>query len=209
MLNELSSLISTTMNDRSIAEGGLAYDISGLRLFRYQSTSSFTPATYRPHVCMVIQGSKDLSFQDREVQLRPGTAIVVSQDLSAISRVSDATVDAPYLAAVMPIDMDRLRLVADRLNDLPQRQTRERSLITFQFDETFSHLLRRILVLAPQSREAQLLAETYRDEFHALLLLSEAGADLTKLLTENSKANRVARAIAHIRKNLGAGSTIQ
>ncbi len=48
-----------------------------------------------------------------------------------------------------------------------------------------------------------------RMSFMPLLLLGEAGGDLRRLLTENSRANRVARTIAHIRANLEQGSTIQ
>ena len=208
-LNELSRVVAATMDARSIAEGACDFGVSGLRLFRFRNTTSFSPMTYRPHVCMVVQGGKELTFQDRNIPLRPGTAIVISQHLSAISRVSDASAVTPYLAAVMPIDMDRLRRVLDRLEGPSEKEAPAQSLRTFPFDVALLQTLRRILDLVPKSPGAQLLSDTYQDEFHALLLLSEAGGDLRRLLTENSKANRVARTIAHIRANLEAGSTIQ
>ena len=46
------------------------------------------------------------------------------------------------------------------------------------------------------------------DELHAHFLLGEAGDDLRQLLSESSKANRIARTIAHIRTNLEGGSSI-
>jgi AraC-like DNA-binding protein len=208
-LDEMSRLVATTMDARSVNDGACDYGVSGLRLFRFQNTTSFSPMTYRPHVCMVVQGGKDLTFQDRNIPLRPGTAIVISQHLSAISRVSDASAESPYLAAVMPIEMDRLRRVLDRLDGKGEKEAVNRSLHTFPIDDAILKTLRRILDLAPKSPGAQLLGDTYQDEFHALLLLGEAGGDLRRLLTENSKANRVARTIAHIRANLEQGSTIQ
>lgn len=208
-LDELSRVVATTMDTRSVSNGACDYGVSGLRLFRFQDTSSFSPMAYRPHICMILQGGKDLTFQDRNIPLRPGTAIVISQHLSAISRVSDASTETPYLAAVMPIDIDRLRRVLERLDSEGEKETVAQSICTFPIDDAILQTLRRILDLAPQSPGAQLLGDIYQDEFHALLLLGKAGGDLRRLLTENSRANRVARTIAHIRANLEQGSTIQ
>ena len=53
-----------------------------------------------------------------------------------------------------------------------------------------------------------MLSDTCCDEMHAHFLLGEAGDDLRQLLSESSKANRIARTIAHIRTNLEGGSSI-
>lgn len=183
-------------------DGAVGFDISGLRPFCYHNTTKMDASVYRPLVCIVLQGEKEMLYNERTVTLAPGTAIVVSQYLSVAARISKASNEAPYLALVMPLELDRLRKLNDENFHTPQIGHPPNSFNAFDLDAPLANTLQRILELTPRTVEASLLADIYSDELHARLLLSDAGNDLRALITENSRANRISLAIAHIRNNL-------
>jgi AraC-like DNA-binding protein len=201
-LEMLKRLTTEKLGLASKRDGAINFGIAGLRPFWYHHTTKLDASVYRPLVCVVLQGEKEMHFHERTVSLTSGTAIVVSQYLSVASRISEASSETPYLAVVVPLEIDRLRKLNDGAMYRPQEGQRPKTLRTFDLDTLFATTLQRILELTPGTAEASLLADIYCDELHARLLLSDAGDDLRALITENSRANRIALAITHIRDHL-------
>lgn len=201
-LEVLKRLTTEKLNAAPKQDGAAAFGVSGVIPFWYHQTSKLEVTVYRPLMCIVLQGEKEMLFHDSTITLGPGKGIIVSQHLPIAARISHASRDTPYLAVVVPLEIERLRKLNDTVLQMPQKRQYARTLKSFDLDVSVANTLQRILELSPGSPKASLLGDIYSDELHAQLLLGDAGDDLRVLLAENSQANRIALTIAHIRDDL-------
>lgn len=201
-LEVLKRLTTEKLNAAPKRNGAVEFGVSGVIPFWYHQTSKLAVTVYRPLMCIVLQGGKEMLFRDSKITLGPGKGIIVSQHLPVAARISQASHDTPYLAVVVPLEIERLRKLYDTAPQLPQKRQNSKTLRSFDLDVSLENTLQRILELSPGSPKASLLGDIYKDELHAQLLLGDAGDDLRELLAENSQANRIALTIAHIRDHL-------
>ena len=201
-LEVLKRLTTEKLSSAPKQNGAVAFGVSGVIPFWYHQTTKLEVTVYRPLVCIVLQGEKEMQFHESTITLGRGKVIVVSQHLPVAARISQASSDTPYLAVVVPLEIERLRKLNDTVLQLPQKRQNSRTLRSFDLDVSVTNTLQRILELSPGSPEASLLGNIYSDELHAQLLLGDAGDDLRVLLAENSQANRIALTIAYIRDDL-------
>ena len=90
-----------------IAEGLMASDetdgvtqvgLGGAILLRRSRPSSMEGTLYRPLLCLILQGAKDVRSGVLSVQCPAGNAIIVSHDLPVLSSITEASPDEPYIA---------------------------------------------------------------------------------------------------------------
>jgi AraC-like DNA-binding protein len=124
--------------------------------------------------------------------------LVVSHDTPVTARI----IRAPYLALIMPIDLTRIRSLADSLPELPSPDPAGtwvmRSAVA---DKALLQTLERLLALEPGSADDKVLTPLLLTELHYRLLMSPAGGMLRRLLSPTSQESRIARVASLIRRN--------
>ncbi|WP_261335170.1 AraC family transcriptional regulator, partial [Rhizobium leguminosarum] len=73
-------------------------------LVRSSTVTMPMPNVYRPQLCLVAQGRKEVTLGDRVFRYTPGRYGVVTYDLPAIGHVVEATPDKPYLCLYLDFD---------------------------------------------------------------------------------------------------------
>jgi AraC-like DNA-binding protein len=181
----------------------VSHRVPGLSVLRRTAESDIEAAIYEPVVCLILQGSKVTSIGDRTVELRPGDALLVSHDLPVTSRITRASVEEPYLAAILSIDLELVRSLYEQVIDAhvsrAEVETRARSLSKAPADPVWLAPLARYFELMDDPLDAKVLGPSIRREIHYRLLLSPIGAMLRDLLVADSHASRIARAIRMMR----------
>ncbi len=101
MPSALANALTRYIDAHGGGEGAFATAIDGLVLMR--KTDSLLPshAIYRPCLCVVVQGAKQVTFGGRSIDYDELQCLVISIDLPAIGRVTRASAAVPYLAIAL------------------------------------------------------------------------------------------------------------
>jgi AraC-like DNA-binding protein len=174
-------------------------ELPGLSVFRRDAESDVEAVIYQPVICLILQGGKVTSIGDQFVELRPGDALLVSHDLPVVSRITRASVQEPYLALILSIDLELLRSLYDQVVDALEPESDVRSLAVGPADPTWVAPLVRYFELMGNPLDAKVLGPSIRREIHYRLLLSPIGKMLRKLLVADSHASRITKAIQKVR----------
>lgn len=164
--------------------------------------SAIEGSLYRPLLCMVMQGAKEVMAGTHRVHCPAGHAIIVSHDLPVLSRITEASPDKPYAAFVLPIDLGLLRSFYDLVPDFDDGQQDMAALRSYPADAGLTGAVARFLALAGGDVAAALLGPILLREIHARLLVSAQGGILRRFLRRDDPSNHLARAIASIRSSI-------
>ncbi|WP_164933092.1 AraC family transcriptional regulator N-terminal domain-containing protein, partial [Tropicibacter alexandrii] len=96
------------MDCAGLPQGALAHAASGMHFLRFDAPSPQQATVYRPLLCLVLQGAKQVSAGAHSLTIAAGQSLIVSHALPVVSRITEA----PYVALVFPLDLDLLRGLA-------------------------------------------------------------------------------------------------
>lgn len=195
---DLSHLIDLAMR-YSARKAKDSQGLPGLSIYRRDAESDIEAVIYEPVMCLILQGSKVTSIGDQLVELRPGDALLVSHDLPVVSRITRASVEEPYLAVILSIDLGLVRSLYEQVADAPVPIAMARPLAAGPADPAWLAPLVRYIELMDNPLDAKVLGPSIRREIHYRLLLSPMGGMLRNLLVADSHASRVAKAIQMLR----------
>ena len=155
---------------------------------------------YRPILCLVVQGAKELILGERRVVMRAGQSMIVSHDLPVTTQILEASPSRPYLAIVIELDMALVRSLYDEVSDALPPTRPAHSVDVGAADEGLVSAMRRLLALHGNPLNAKVLEPLIRREIHFRLLMADHGGMLRELLRIDSHAGRIAKAIRHIQE---------
>ncbi len=133
------------------------------------------------------------------VNLNSGDGLIVSHDLPVQSKITTASVEAPYLAVIISLDLSILRNLYEQVGEALDVGPDLHSLSSGPADDTLIDPIARYLALMDSPLDAEVLGPAILREIHYRLLLSPMGDMLRSLLSVDSHASRVSRAILKIR----------
>lgn len=175
-----------------------------------RSTTAIDATLYRPVICLILQGVKEVELGTERTTCAPGQCIVVSHDLPIRSQITSASPESPYVALTLELDIELLQRLVDDLDDLDVRPTDGTStaLVIGSADAAMVDAFRRLLELQHTPTQAPVLAPLIVRELHYRLLIAENGTILRRLLSQESHASRIATAIAQIRRSLDTSLSV-
>lgn len=167
----------------------VVHDYTSMRLEKH---------VYRPVLCLVLQGEKEVWIGDRRVVMHTGQALIVSHDLPVSTRILDATPDKPYIAIVIEIDLALVRSLYDETNGALPATKDAQSVDVGEAEDELVDAVGRLFALHANPLQAKVLEPLIRREIHFRLLMADHGGMLRELLRMDSHAGRVAKAIRRI-----------
>jgi AraC-like DNA-binding protein len=87
----------------------LSTDVPGLTLYRSTAPTAPNPCTYEPSLLLIPQGKKRVDLGKGSYIFGEATFLLTSIELPIVSRVSVASVETPYLAFFLKLDMSVVR----------------------------------------------------------------------------------------------------
>lgn len=173
-------------------------------VLRRSHPSDIEGTLYRPLLCLILQGAKEVSAGLMSVHCPAGNAIIVSHDLPVLSRITEASSEAPYTAFVLPLDLGLLRSCYDLVPDFPNDDEYMGALMSHPAEAALLDVVARFIALSQDRAAVPLLGPIIMREMHARLLLSPQGAILRRFLRREDPSRHVARAIGSIRASIDA-----
>ena len=195
----IAKLESLTERIAADSSGNCARLLPNLHIFRREEVSAFEAVIYNPVICLILRGRKETSIGSQSVSLKPGDALLVSHDLPVTSKITEASRDAPYLALILTLDLGTIRGLYEQVGEAVSETSGARSLTVSAAEADWIDPFVRYLRLADNPLEAQVLGPSILREIHYRLLMSPIGGMLRNLLSVDSHASRIAKAIARIR----------
>jgi len=170
-------------------------------LFRRTEPTAVRADVYEPVVCLILQGSKEVTVGENTWEVGPGQTLLVSHDVPVSACIKIATTDRPYLSLVLGIDTSILRSLHEEVGDVRVEQSPARSTGVHAADAGLLAALGRYVVLSDDPVERRVMEPLLLREIHFRLLMAPHGGMLRELLRHDSHASNVSRAIARIRQD--------
>jgi AraC-like DNA-binding protein len=196
---EMASIIARF----ATSDGEYPTAIGSLFLSRRSSPTQPVHTAQWPCFALVVQGAKSLGLGPELYRYGVGDYLVVSIDLPVASRVTEARAEKPHLGLGMAIAPDRLKEVLDRLGPvrpaLAPDAMRGVAVNTAPADLLDASL--RLLRLLDRPHDIAAMAPLVEQEVLYRLLSGPFGARLLQIAMAETPSNRIARAIAWLRRN--------
>jgi AraC-like DNA-binding protein len=200
---DLSSRVTAILSQAGVAQGALAHEASATHLLIHPAPTPLDASVYRPLFCAVLQGAKEVGTGARTLTVRAGQSLIVSHAVPVVSRITEATARRPYVALVLPLDLELLRRLAPEAPPPPEGRASDLSSIRLSDTEAeLEDALTRHLLQCETEAQRRLLAPITMREIHARLLLGRHAEGLRRLLRHDDAASRIFRATRAIQSDL-------
>jgi AraC-like DNA-binding protein len=186
---------------RHLSEDGFhATPIERVTFARSSTLTMPMPNVYRPQLCLVVQGRKEVTSGDRVFEYAPGRYSVVTYDLPAIGRVIEATPRKPYLCLYLDFDPVMLGNLALRVPP-PQAPSAPIDKTVSEAGTGLLDAALRLVRLLDDPAALPVLGPLAEQEILYHLLAGPDGARMRHITTSQGRLALVGRAIAWIGQN--------
>lgn len=201
----MSNLLKTAIEEYIAAHGGGdgAYptEIGALTLMRSTTQALPNPMIYRPALCVIVQGAKQILFGERVFDYAAMQCLVISLTLPAFGRVMRASPEKPLLALNLDFDLGILHDVMAAMEHPPVPSGgADFGVFVGDLDASLSDCLLRLVRLLETPQAIRVLYPAIMREIYYWLLTGPHGGDVCKLALPNSHTQRVSRAIHLLRE---------
>jgi len=196
-LGEIAAIIAGHV----LRDGFHATPIERVTLVRSSTVTMPMPNVYRPQLCLVAQGRKEVTLGDRVFRYAPGRYGIVTYDLPAIGRVIEATPDTPYLCLYLDFDPVMLGELASRVPPPPEAPSPPIGKTVSDAKAGLLDAALRLLRLLNDRAALPVLGPLVEQEILYHLLAGPDGARMRHITSGQGRVAQVGRAIAWIGKN--------
>ena len=200
MNQELLDAVATYARAHADRDGLALTPIPGLRMMCLDQPGDKLESTYRPLVCLVLQGEKHLLAGRQEKLCAEGQAIIVSADLPVTGQVVTASTERPYIALAIELDMALLSELADQLREAtPRAPDPATTMLVQDVDAAILDCAWRLMRLLAHPEAVPILHPGLMRELHFWLLNGVHGPQLRASMAPDAHPVRLNRAVAMLR----------
>ncbi|MGC2776206.1 MAG: AraC family transcriptional regulator [Bradyrhizobium sp.] len=171
--------------------------IPGLTAVRATAPSELVYAISRPLVCLIVQGSKQVTMGTQGFTFSAGDSLIITADVPTVSQITRAGRAAPYLSLVLELDS---ALIAELIAQMDGTTAADGFALRVEpTDAEVTDAALRLMCLLDRPIGLQVLQAQLVREMHYWLLAGRHGAAIRRVGGPDSHAQRVARAVALLR----------
>ncbi len=198
----LKDVIARRIDAVSDGDGFFLSDIEGLVLTRSRNETLPHHVLYRPALCVVAQGGKQVMLGEETLHYGEMQALVVNIEMPLVGNVTRASDKIPYLGIILEFDKRLMRDVLDQLNDPPKPSANHRPGVFVQdIQGPLADSVLRLVSLLETPQAITVLAPSVLREIYFWLLTGPYGSEICKLAILDSHTERLNRAI-HLLRDL-------
>ncbi len=203
MSTSLLAVVNAYIEGQGGGEGLFPTMIDGFNIIRScQAMMMPMRAIYRPSLCVVIQGAKEILFGDDILSYGAMECLVVSVELPASGRIVEASPDTPYIGVTIDLDVTVMREVVERLNEPPVPPVDPGPcMFVSQVDLPLADCIQRLVRMSGTPKAIPILYPSIMREMCFWLLSSPRGGELYRLALPDSNIERVVKAISILHTN--------
>jgi AraC-like DNA-binding protein len=197
MTDTLLATVRRYMDAHADSAGIAQTPIPGLTVIRSFSPTGLAHAISRPLVCLVLQGTKQVTMGNRSLAFNAGDSLLITADVPIVSQITRATEAAPYLSLVADLDP---ALIAELIMQMSAAPADDHRPVQFEpTDPEVADAAQRLMQLLERPAALPVLQAQRVRELHYWLLTGRHGAAIRRLGWPDGHSRRVARAVAVLR----------
>lgn len=176
--------------------------VPGLTLYRNTAPTAPNPCTYEPSLLVIPQGSKRVDLGKLSYVFGGATFLLTSIELPIVSRVCAASVEQPYLAFFLKLDMGMVRdVLHSEETSIPAPPAGTRGMVLGEANAELLAPCCRMVQLLSTPRDIPFFSKLLQREIIYRLLQGAQGDRLRSVATLADQNYRTAKAVAWLRDN--------
>lgn len=189
------------LNDLIEDDGLIDTPIDGLKLFKASEPTVEETVVYDPCLCVVARGGKEIVVGDTVYTYNPAQSLIVSVDMPAYTRVSEASSEEPCIALVLEIHGGTIAELLSEGTSVGAPRRAERAVGVTPINSPLLQALTRLVALLTTPDDIRALSPLILREVHYRLLTGVQGEQLRQVAVPGAPAQRIADAISWIKEH--------
>ncbi len=186
---------------RIVPEDGAKEVFPGFFLARASKLIESVPSIYKPAFCFVVQGGKRALLGEEVFFYDSGHYLIFSVDLPLVFQVGEASEEKPYLGFRINLDPSLVASVIMEFGlQIKKGDTSVKGINVSSVDADLLDASVRLIRLMETPNNQKVLAPLVIKEIIYRLLIGGQGARLSHLMTSEGDAQRISKAIGHLRE---------
>ncbi|SFT09744.1 AraC family transcriptional regulator [Paenibacillus sp. BC26] len=183
----------------AVTDGVHPTAVPSLYFMRLSHAFESKHGVYKPSLCMVVQGAKEVYLGQDRYRYSPSDYLVVSVHLPVTTQVTEATPDAPYLGFKLEFTPSQILEVL-RESDIQVNSIEhaKRAMFVSQMETSLLDAITRLARLLDQPKDIPVLAPLFTKEIIYKVLQGENGVVLGQIAMEGSSTVQIKDAIDQI-----------
>lgn len=199
-MDELTVELANLIDRYSEAEGPNQTLIPGMIGLKYTVPFIKTPTVYKPSLCILAQGAKEIALESETFTYGPSQFLVVPVDLPVVGQVVVASKDKPYLCVAIEIDRELIsELILQSGIVFESARHSAYGLTVGQVSEEMLDCLVRLARLMETPQDIAMLAPMATRELFYRLLHTEYGGQVAQIAVHGGIMDRIAKVIDLLR----------
>lgn len=199
MCHELAAL----MDAQTISQGNGIHPtaIRQLDFIREDSVAAPMHGVYRPVLCIIVQGKKEVSPNEKIYLCSAAQSVIISVDLPIGGYVVEATPDKPYLSLTLSLDTAELCDIITQTKSTTAaiKAPCVNGLLLADADSALLACALRLTHLLNNPQDISFLAPMIVREMYYRLLIGKQGNAVRQIATSGSNMQRIAETIKLIK----------
>ena len=184
------------------ANGAVRTEVEPVWMYRSTGPTLKVPTIYKPCLCLIISGSKEVTLGQDVYRYAPGQLLVASVDLPLVGHVTTATEDAPYRSLSLDLDAQVLGDLVSRMDiNLAGDGDSVRGLFVEQTSDNLVDAVLRVVELLECRDEIPVMLPLLMREVHYRLLRTGKGALIARLAMGGSNMQRISAVLRLMKDN--------
>lgn len=202
MSTSLLAAVSAYIEEQGGGEGLFPTQIESFNIVRSFEAMMPMRALYRPSLCVVIQGAKELHFGDARLEYGEMECLVVSVEVPASGRIVEASPKTPYIGVTLDFDVATLREVLEQLDEPPTPAVSSGpGVFVGKVDDALADCILRLMRMLATPKAIPILYPSVMREVCYWLLSGPHGGEICKLALPDSNIERVVKAVTLLHAN--------
>ena len=198
---ELARLVASV----AVADGVTETNYPGLLVSRTSVPMPRQPVPYKPSLCIVVQGQKQMFLGDREFRYSPLQYLVVPIAIPLEMKISKASKEKPVLGLGLELDLtviSELLLDIDKPSQPLSNTSKNQSALYISHTSlSLQDSLIRLLKLLSNPTDLKILGATVAREIFYRVLQDEQGGQLRNMVLRDSSNYQIAELIGFLNEN--------
>ncbi|MFF2876019.1 AraC family transcriptional regulator N-terminal domain-containing protein [Gottfriedia sp. NPDC057991] len=197
-LSELIQIIDLNTSHEGVNETS----INSLFFIRESNITDPKYRVYKPSLCIVVSGVKELLLGNERFKYGPGNFLVASVDLPVTGQVIEATPNTPYLALKLEFNPNQiLEILTDTEISTNSKENAKRAIYVNELERSILDAVIRLVRLLDSPEDIPILAPIFIKEILYRVLRGQNGSILQQIAIEGSTTNRIREVIEQIKAN--------
>lgn len=183
-------------------DGTHTTDIPSLFFSRYSNDIGPVYGVYKPSLCIVVQGMKEVLLAQERFQYGPADYLVASVNLPITGQVTEASSEVPYLALKIEFTPSEiLEVLREFQMGVEKKENAKRGMYVNKIEASLLDAVTRLARLLDTPKDIKILAPLIRKEIVYRVLQGEHGGILKQIAIEGSSTSQIGEVIEHIMNN--------